>query len=268
MAFSIIDFLVKPGSKVNLDDYDADFKFDNREKIENLTKQNISRANELQEILYAEGKHKVLVALQARDAGGKDSTIRRVFGPLNPQGVKVYGFKVPSQEELAHDYLWRIHAKVPKKGEIVIFNRSHYEDIIAVGVKGLAPRSVVQKRYRHINDFERMLVDEGTTVMKFYLNISKDEQKQRFQDRLDDPTKHWKFRIGDLDDRKLWEKYTEVYETVMERTSKNNALWHIVPSNKKWVRDYVVSSIFVDALERLDMKYPEPEEGIGDIVIE
>lgn len=222
---------------------------------------------ELQELLYAEGKHKVLIVLQAMDTGGKDGTIRHVFDGTNPQGVKVASFKKPTPEELAHDYLWRVHDHAPGSGEIAIFNRSHYEDVLVVRVHSLVPEGRWRRRFDHINAFEKLLTDEGTTILKFYLHISHDEQAERLQARLDDPTKQWKFNKGDLEHRDLWDKYMEAYAAALTLTSTERAPWYIVPANRKWYRNIVVAKTIVETLERLDMEYPEPDEGLADIVI-
>jgi PPK2 family polyphosphate:nucleotide phosphotransferase len=222
----------------------------------------------LQELLYAEGKHKLLIVLQAMDTGGKDGTIRHVFDGVNPQGVKVASFKVPTEEELAHDYLWRIHKHTPGKGEIIIFNRSHYEDVLVVRVHNLVPENVWSKRYEHIRAFEGTLADEGTTILKFYLHIDLEEQKERLQARLDEPHKNWKFSKGDLEERKLWDQYMEAFEDALGKTSTENAPWYVIPANRKWYRNLVISTIIIDKLKSLDMAYPEPEEGLDEIVIE
>jgi PPK2 family polyphosphate:nucleotide phosphotransferase len=226
------------------------------------------RLEELQEMLWAEHRHKVLVVLQGMDTSGKDGTIGHVFDGVNPLGVRVAAFKAPSPEELEHDFLWRVHPKVPGSGEMVIFNRSHYEDVLAVRVHRLVAAEVWQARYDQINAFEKLLSESGTTILKFYLHIDADEQKERLQARLDDPTKRWKFRKGDLADRKLWQDYTAAYEEALARTSTAHAPWTIVPANKKWYRNLVVATVLVEALEKLDMKYPEPEEDLDGIVIE
>jgi PPK2 family polyphosphate:nucleotide phosphotransferase len=226
------------------------------------------RLEELQELLYAEGKQRVLVVLQAMDAGGKDGTIRHVFDGVNPQGVKVAGFKKPSEKELAHDYLWRVHRHTPGKGEIVIFNRSHYEDVLVVRVKNLVPKEVWSRRYEHINAFEKLLADEGTTILKFFLHISKDEQKERFQSRLDRPHKQWKFRKGDLDDRALWDDFQQAYEAMLSKTSTASAPWFVIPADRKWYRNLVISRILVETLEGLNMQYPVPEQDLDGIVID
>jgi len=226
------------------------------------------RLEELQELLYAEHKHKVLIVLQAMDTGGKDGTIRHVFEGVNPQGVRVASFKKPTLEELDHDFLWRVHKQVPGKGEIVIFNRSHYEDVLVVRVHNLAPKEVWSKRYDHINGFERMLVDEGTTILKFFLHIDLDEQKERLQARLDEPNKRWKFNPDDLEERKLWPKYVKAYEDAISKTSTSWAPWYIVPANRKWYRNLVVGTVVIEALEDLNMRHPEPQFDPADIKIE
>ena len=226
------------------------------------------RLEELQELLYAEGKQKLLVVLQAMDTGGKDSTIRHVFEGVNPQGVKVASFKKPTDDELAHDYLWRVHRHTPARGEIVIFNRSHYEEVLVVRVNDIVPEERWRKRYRHIREWERMLADEGVTIVKFFLHISKDEQKERLQARLDEPHKRWKFSAGDLPVRKQWDDYQRAFEEMIEETSTEWAPWVVVPANRKWLRNLVVSQVLIDTLEGLGMQYPDPEPGWESIEIE
>jgi PPK2 family polyphosphate:nucleotide phosphotransferase len=264
-------YRVKPGAKIKLADYDPDdqseFDGDKRkasEKVDELT----DALDSFQERLYAEGKRSVLFVIQAPDTGGKDGTIRRVFGNLNPQGCRVASFKAPSALELAHDFLWRIHQALPRRGEIGIFNRSHYEDVLIVRVHNLAPQEVWEKRYDHINAFEKMLTDEGTTIMKFYLHVSKEEQKERLQERLDDPDKHWKFNPGDLKERALWGDYTKAYEDMLNLTSTEWAPWYVVPANRKWYRNLVIARIAHDTLQELNPKYPETHEDFSGIVIE
>jgi PPK2 family polyphosphate:nucleotide phosphotransferase len=268
---SMKQFLVKPETKVNLSKWDSndtgDFKGGKKEGLAQLEKLN-GKLDALQELLYAEHKHKVLVVLQAMDTGGKDGTIRHVFEGVNPAGVRVASFKAPTPDELDHDYLWRIHNVVPAKGELVIFNRSHYEDVLVVRVHNIVPPEVWSKRFDQINEFERTLAENGTTILKFYLHIDLDEQKKRLQDRLDDPSKHWKFRLGDLAERKLWPDYMHAYEDVLSKTSTEYAPWYIVPANRKWFRDLLISSVLVDTLEGLKMKYPESEENLDGVVIE
>ncbi|MDB4687731.1 polyphosphate kinase 2 family protein [Akkermansiaceae bacterium] len=223
---------------------------------------------QLQKVLYAQGKHKILIVIQAMDTGGKDGCVRKVFSRVDPQGIKVTSYKGPSEKELAHDFLWRIHQNVPARGEIAIFNRSHYEDIVAVRVKGLAPQEVWEKRYKHIIDFEQMLVDEGTTILKFFLNISKEEQRKRLQSRLDRPEKHWKFHPDDLADRARWEDFMEAYEDVLERTSTPSAPWFVIPADFKWYRNMCVSQIVTHALEGLNLEYPKVQWDPSKVVVE
>jgi PPK2 family polyphosphate:nucleotide phosphotransferase len=222
----------------------------------------------LQELLYAEHRKKLLIVLQGMDTSGKDGTIRHVFEGVNPQGVRVANFKVPTALELDHDYLWRVHQQVPAKGEIVIFNRSHYEDVLVVRVHKLVSKEVWSMRFAQINDFERLLSEEGTTILKFFLHISIEEQKERLQARLDDPTKVWKFRMGDLAERKLWDQYERAYEDAISLTSTDWAPWYIVPADRKWYRNLVVASVIVKTLKALDMSYPEPEENLEGVVID
>jgi PPK2 family polyphosphate:nucleotide phosphotransferase len=226
-----------------------------------------ARLTTLQTVLYAEQKHKILVVLQAMDTGGKDGVIRKVFSGINPQGVRIASFKAPTPPELAHDYLWRVHNQVPAKGELVVFNRSHYEDVLITRVHGWIDDATAKRRFRQINNFEAMLVEEGTTILKFFLHISKDEQKQRLQDRLDDPAKTWKFNIGDLAEREKWDDYQRVYEDAINQTSSPHAPWHIVPADRKWIRDLYVSSVLVKTLEDLKMVYPKPAEGLDKVKI-
>jgi PPK2 family polyphosphate:nucleotide phosphotransferase len=220
---------------------------------------------QLQEVLFAENKHKLLVVLQAMDTGGKDGTIRRVFSGVNPQGVRVANFKRPTDEELAHDYLWRVHQRVPRRGMITVFNRSHYEDVLVVRVHNLVPPEVWSRRYDHINAFEKMLADEGVTILKFYLHIDKDEQEQRLRARFDRPDKRWKFNPGDLKERALWGKYMEAFEAALSRTSTSYAPWYIVPANRKWYRDLVVATTIINALKDLQMEFPQPEENLDGV---
>ncbi len=264
-------YLVKPETKVKLSKWDpndmGDFKGGKEEGLAKLEKLN-SKLEALQELMFAEHKHKVLVVLQAMDTGGKDGAIRRVFNRVNPAGVRVASFKAPTQEELDHDYLWRIHKQVPAKGELVVFNRSHYEDVLVVRVHNYVSPEVWGKRFDQINEFERNLAENGTTILKFYLHIDLDEQKERLQARLDDPTKRWKFRLGDLEERKLWPDYMKAFEDVLSKTSTEYAPWYIIPANRKWFRDLVISSVLVDTLEGLNMKYPESEENLDGVVVE
>ena len=252
-------YRVPEKGKIRLGEYNPDdsslVKGGKNEGIASLAKLNV-KLEELQGRLYAEGKNRLLVILQAMDTGGKDGTISSVFEGMNPQGVKVAAFKVPSPVELSHDYLWRIHQQTPGKGEIVIFNRSQYEDLLVVRVHSLVPEEVWSKRYHHINEFERMLVDEGTTVLKFFINIDLDEQARRLLARVEDPTKQWKFNPGDMDERKLWEQYQQAYEDILNKTSTAYAPWYVIPGNKKWYRNWLISSILIETLHNLNMSYP------------
>jgi PPK2 family polyphosphate:nucleotide phosphotransferase len=253
-------YLLKEGSEVSLHRWNPDatrgFKGDKRDGLKAIDAI-IRKLDPLQELLYAENKHSVLVVLQGMDSSGKDATIRKVFEGVNPEGVRVAHFGKPSAEESDHDYLWRAHKQVPARGEIVIFNRSHYESVLVERVHELVPEEVWSKRYRQIVDFERMLTDEGTTILKFFLHIDKKEQARRFQDRLNDPTKHWKFSYLDYNERSYWKDYTRAYEDALEKTSTKAAPWYVVPSNHAWFRDLVVSQAIVNSLEGLGMKYPK-----------
>jgi PPK2 family polyphosphate:nucleotide phosphotransferase len=264
-------YRAEPGTRVDLSQWDPNdksaFPVKKKEGRKQLLELN-QRLEALQELLYAEHKHKVLIVLQGMDTAGKDGTIRHVFEGVNPQGVRVAGFKKPTPQELDHDYLWRVHKQTPGRGEIVIFNRSHYEDVLVVRVHNLVPEEVWSKRYEHINDFERLLADEGTTILKFYLHINLDEQRERLQARLDEPAKHWKFNPADLEERKLWPEYTAAYEDALNRTSTERAPWTIVPANRKWYRNLVVGTVIVETLEALNMRYPEPEFDPTDVMIE
>lgn len=264
-------YRVKPGQPVKLNEWDPNdrseysgSKQDSRKYLARLR----SRLAELQHLLWAEDKHKILVVLQAMDTGGKDGTIRKVLSGVNPQGIDVVNFKAPTPEELSHDYLWRVHEHTPASGGLTVFNRSHYEDVLIVRVLSLIPEERWARRYEHINAFEKLLADEGTTILKFYLNISRGEQAERLTARLNDKTKRWKFNKGDLDHRALWDSYMEAYEAALSRTSTERAPWYIVPANRKWYRNIVIAKTLVDALEGLKMTYPEPEEGLDGIVIE
>jgi PPK2 family polyphosphate:nucleotide phosphotransferase len=221
----------------------------------------------LQERLYAESAQTLLVVLQAMDAGGKDGTIKHVFRGVNPQGVRVTSFKQPTPEELAHDFLWRVHANVPRHGFIGIFNRSHYEDVLIARVHDLVPESVWRRRYRHINHFESLLHDAGVRVVKLFLHISREEQAERLLARLDDPTKRWKFNPGDLAERARWDEYAAAYEEALQRTSTEHAPWYVVPADRKWFRNWAVSRIVIETLEAMDPRYPEPAEDLDGITI-
>jgi len=253
-------YLVKGGTKVKLDDWnpaDTSGFHGGKKDGEKTMDAIIEKLDPLQELLYAEHKHKLLVVLQGMDSAGKDATIRRVFEGVNPEGVRVAHFGRPSQEDLDHDYLWRAHRQVPEKGEIVIFNRSHYESVLVERVHGIVPEKTWSRRYGQIVDFERMLSEEGTTILKFFLHISKKEQANRFQARLEDPTKHWKFSYLDYNERSYWKEYVSAYEEAIERTSTDRAPWFVIPSDHGWFRDLVVSQAILSGLQGLDMKYPK-----------
>lgn len=258
--------MVRPSSK--LGDWDAGETFGfKKDESHALLEKNVGRLAELEYRLYAESKRALLIVLQGMDASGKDGTVRHVMSGLNPQSCRVTSFKVPTAEEQAHDFLWRIHRAVPAHGEIGIFNRSHYEDVLIVRVRNLVPKSVWSKRYRQINDFEAMLAENGVHILKFFLHISKDEQRERLQARLKDKTKNWKFNPGDLEERKLWKDYQRAYEDALSRCSSKHAPWFVVPANKKWFRNLAVSQIIVETLEKLDMKFPKPAFDLSRVVV-
>ena len=225
------------------------------------------RLGELQDRLYAESAQSLLVVLQAMDAGGKDGTVKHVFAGVNPQGVRVTSFKVPTAEELAHDFLWRIHAHAPRRGDIAIFNRSHYEDVLVARVHELVDESTWRRRYHHINHFEALLDDARTRVVKLFLHISREEQARRLQARLDDPSKRWKFNRGDLAERARWDDYLAAYEEAIARTSTEHAPWYVVPADRKWFRNWAVSRIVIEALEAMDPRYPAPAEDLDGIAV-
>jgi PPK2 family polyphosphate:nucleotide phosphotransferase len=216
----------------------------------------------LQNRLAAEATRSLLLVLQGMDAAGKDGTIRHVLTGVSPQDCRVVSFKEPTATDLAHDYLWRVHAECPVRGELAVFNRSHYEDVVAARVRGIVPKTVWERRYEHIRGFERLLVDEGTTILKVFLHVSRDEQATRLQERLDNPEKRWKFRAGDLDDRRHWDDYMAAYEDAIRETSTERAPWYVVPADHNWVRNLLVGEILVDALVRLDPQLPTVDPGI------
>ena len=234
------------------------------DKLEAKFEKIAKRLGELQQLLYADGRHALLIVVQGRDASGKDSVTATVFDACNAQGVRVNSFKAPTSLELAHDYLWRIHNVVPEKRMIGIFNRSHYEDVLVVRVHNLVPKDVWSKRYDQINAFEKMLSENGVTILKFFLHISRDEQRVQLRQRIEDPTKNWKFNAGDLDERKLWDKYNEAYRDALRKCSTPWAPWYLVPADKKKARNYLVAKRIVAALESLDLEYPKPKTDLSE----
>jgi PPK2 family polyphosphate:nucleotide phosphotransferase len=261
--------VVKPGQRVRLAKLDPGnaHGFD-KDSAAPLLEAQLARLTELQDRFWAESKRSVLIVLQGIDAAGKDGTIQKVMEAFNPQGCTVSAFKVPSTEELAHDYLWRIHKRVPGKGEIGIFNRSHYEDVLVVRVHDLVPAKVWKARYDQINAFESHLAANGTTIVKFFLTIDRDEQRERFQARYDDPTRHWKFSMGDLEERKRWDAYQAAFDEALTRTSTDAAPWYVIPANRKWFRNLAVASILADTMADLRPRYPAGEDLPPNLVIE
>ncbi|MEE9403829.1 MAG: polyphosphate kinase 2 family protein [Algisphaera sp.] len=260
---------VKPGHPVDVRDlptrYDGPIeKEEGKAEFERLSLELV----ELQEKLYAEGKRSLLVVLQAMDAAGKDSTVRYVFGPINPAGCRVTSFKAPSKEEMGHDYLWRVHQHAPVDGTIAVFNRSHYEELLIVRVRGFAPKDVWKKRYDQINAFEKMLADEGTAVVKFMIHISKDYQKERLQRRLDMPEKHWKFNVEDLTERANWDDYMQAFSDVVSKCSTEDAPWYVIPAERRWYRNLAITRVLVDTLRKMNPQMPEPDFDPKSIVIE
>jgi PPK2 family polyphosphate:nucleotide phosphotransferase len=260
-------FIVEPGRKVRLEKIDPSYtgKHESHDKAMPQIRKHLERMGKLQYLLYADGDQSLLVVLQALDAAGKDGVVRHLFSGINPQGTLVFGFKQPSKVESEHDFLWRIHACAPAKGQIVIFNRSHYEDVLVVRVHDLVPRSVWSKRYDLINDFEKLLVQNRTRVLKFYLHISPEEQLARFAQRLDDPSRHWKISESDYSERELWPKYVSAYEDAMEQTSTKRAPWFVIPANHKWFRDLAISQIIADTMDEMGLKLPPTNVSIADI---
>jgi PPK2 family polyphosphate:nucleotide phosphotransferase len=263
------EYRVKLDSQLHLDTCDPDdtgeYKKTDQgeEKAKAVTVQLIGKLEKLQERLYANGERAVLIVLQGMDSSGKDGTIKHVMSGVNPQGCKVVSFKAPSSEELGHDFLWRVHQKVPSKGQIGIFNRSHYEDVLITRVHGLISGKVVKQRFNQIKEFEELLYESGTTILKFFLHISKNEQKKRLEERIRDPEKRWKFNEGDLEERKLWKNYMDAFEDTMAATSTDHAPWYIVPANRKWYRNLVVADRVVEALEDMKLKTPPAHAGVN-----
>jgi len=258
--------LLRPDTRITLADRDPGETMGlDKEAAAEKTEKNIARLDELQYLMYAEHRRALLVVLQGMDGAGKDGTIRHVMRGLNPQGCRVTSFKAPSAEEAEHDFLWRVHRDVPPSGEVAIFNRSHYEDVLAARVRKLVPKTVWTRRYDHINRFEQLLTDSDIVIAKFFLHISKDEQRRRFEERLRDPTKQWKLSPSDFEDRKHWDDYVAAYEDALTRCSTSDAPWFIVPADKKWFRNFAVSRILVETLEALDMRFPKPTVDVSRI---
>jgi PPK2 family polyphosphate:nucleotide phosphotransferase len=261
--------LVKPGERVDLANIDPDAKPDfDKDEAKHCTARDARTIDELQNRLYAERKQALLVILQGIDASGKDGTIRAVFNVTGPVGVQVTSFRAPTADELARDYLWRVHKAAPARGMIGVFNRSHYEDVLIVKVKQLAPAKAIEQRYDQINCFEKHLRENGTTILKFMLHISKEEQAKRFRERLENPKKHWKFNPADLEDRKLWNDYRSAYETMLERCSTDIAPWYVVPADRNWVRNWTVAQIVRRTLESMDPQHPKPDWNPSEIRID
>lgn len=259
-----------PGTEIRLDDLSPGYAggiAGKKKALEELA-ENTQALTDLGYRLYAENRRALLLVLQGMDTSGKDGTIRHAMSGFNPQSCKVTAFKTPSAEELDYDFLWRIHRAVPRRGEVGIFNRSHYEDVLIVRVHNLVPKKEWRSRYERINAFEQLLTDGGTKIVKVFLHISKDEQRERLQARLDDPTKRWKFRQADIDERRLWDDYVQAYNDALTRCNTSHAPWHIVPANKKWYRNLIVSRILRKALEEMDPQFPPPEENLDGIVVE
>ena len=261
---------VTPGKQAGLADRDPrdTLGLDGKDAASDLLERLSKDLEALHGRLWAEGSRSVLLVLQGMDASGKDGTIRRVLSGLNPQGCQVASFKAPSDGELAHDYLWRVHQVCPARGHLGVFNRSHYEDVVAARLFGAVDHDQRRKRYPHLRDFERMLTDEGTTIVKVFLHLSKDEQRERLQERIDDPTKGWKFKVADLDVRKQWDDYQAAYEETITETSTDHAPWFVVPADRNWVRDVAVSSLLVETLQGLDPKIPDPDPAIDGIRVD
>lgn len=260
---------IQPGQQIKLAQIDPNYCEDYKKKkdIETELEKQRLRLSTLQERLYAENKRSLLIVLQAMDTGGKDGTIKHVFQGINPQGCRVWSFKTPSDEELSHDFLWRYHQRTPQRGMITIFNRSHYEDVLIVRVKQLVPEEVWRKRYNIINEFEYMLTQNNITVIKFFLHISKDEQKQRLEKRLQDPNKRWKFSINDVNERRFWDDYQQAYEDAINNCSTAYAPWYVVPANQKWYRNLVIARTIADTLEAMNPQYPIVEQQLENITI-
>lgn len=262
-------YRVKPGKKIKLDDIPTDFRdteYDKKSAYDKIER-NVQKMALLAKKLYAENQRSILLVLQGMDTAGKDGTIRAVMRGMNPTSCQVHSFKKPSEEELDHDFLWRVHKVAPRRGNIGIFNRSHYEDVLVVRVHSLVSEKRWRRRYELINDFEKLLAETDTRIIKCFLHISKETQRERLQARLDDPSKHWKFNLGDLEERKLWDRYQEAYDDALEKCSTDHAPWHIIPSDRKWYRNLVVSELLKDTLEDMDPQTPPPEGDYDGLIV-
>ena len=266
------EFLIKPGSKINLSEFQTSYtgKFSSKEEAEELLKENIKKMQKLQAKLYAEDKYSVLIIFQALDAAGKDGTIKHVMSGLNPQGTEVFSFKQPSSEELDHGFFWRINKALPERGRIGIFNRSHYEEVLVVRVHNLVKNqripddlvtdNIWKIRFREINEFEKYLYENGTIIIKFFLHVSKEEQKKRFLQRIERKSKNWKFSASDIEERKYWNEYVKSYEEAISSTSKPHAPWYVIPADKKWFMRLAVSSIIIESFKKLNLSFPKLSE--------
>ncbi|MHB8863803.1 MAG: polyphosphate kinase 2 family protein [Pirellulaceae bacterium] len=261
------EFMVGPGDSVKLDKIDAHYTgdLDSRKEADRQLEAYGESLRDLQYRMYAENKRSLLIVLQGRDAAGKDGTIRHVFGAMNPQGCTVTSFKVPTSVEAAHDFLWRCHAAVPARGQVTIFNRSHYEDVLVVRVRQLASKATWSRRYDHINAFEELLADNHTQILKFFLHIDREEQLERFGKRIDDPTKHWKISDADYSEREYWDAYTRAFEDALEKCSPQHAPWYVIPSNRKWFRNLAIAQIVVETMKEMNMQFPEPLADMQEI---
>lgn len=260
---------LSPGERFRLPQFDPGWTgtFERKGDAKDRMEDNTERLNELQEMLYAQNQHALLIVLQGMDSAGKDGTIKHVMGAFNPQGVHVTSFNVPTEEEYAHDFLWRVHKVTPRRRMVGIFNRSHYEDVLAARVLEIVPESVWSKRYAQINEFERLLAECGVTIVKLYLHISKEEQAERLRARQQTPSKQWKFSPGDLEQRKLWDRYVAAFEDALTRCNTDYAPWYVIPANRKWYRNLVVSQVLIQTMENIGLRYPDPVPDIESYVI-
>ena len=260
-------YRIKPGACFSLKEFDPDdtgrYKKSDKARVKAAADDLVTKLDRLQERLYANGTRALLIVIQGMDTSGKDGTIKNVMSGVNPQGCRVASFKAPSEKELSYDFLWRVHQEVPRKGYIGIFNRSHYEDVLITHVHGWVSRKVVRQRLDQINDFEEMLAENGTKILKLFLHISKDEQKERLMERIRDPEKRWKFNLGDLEERQRWDEYMEAFEEVLSATSTSHAPWYVIPANRKWYRNLIVAELVVQLLTEMKLSTPPPPKGVN-----